>query len=546
MKPIHAHHQEATQIARALGISPEELETRKRFLNFTPEQARLLEGLVETFQREAPPFVASLHDRLAQHPKAREILEKAPSPLWLQNRHIEYFTEMAEGKYDFDYALNRISVGLAHQKIGMEPKWFLGSFSLFLEWIIPRILEHETSPPKTNIAALMAVIKLSFLDISLALDAYFQADRSMLDLLSRVFDTDVEVVWILDTEGKILHANKTSGRIVGRPSEMLRGMTIQEVTGLPPEEAAQLFASIGNHAREHEFWEGELTVSRPDGTAFPARGTLNTVHDHSGVISHFILEFRDWTEDKKIQEELERRTEDLIRSNQDLEQFAYVASHDLQEPLRMVTSYTQLLARRYKGQLSEEADEFIGFAVDGAARMQSLINALLAYSRVGTRGRDLTTVDTQTVFEQAKENLKIAIQESQATVTNTPLPTVSGDPVQLMQLFQNLIGNALKFRGPQPPAIHVSALNEEKEWVFSVSDNGIGIAPKFWSRIFVIFQRLHSKEEYPGTGIGLAMCKKIVERHGCRIWLESEPGQGSTFFFTMKPVSSNKEKIHEQ
>ncbi len=542
IKPIHTHHQQAIQMAEALGISPEELEARKGFLHFTADEARLLQDLLEPFQREVPLFVEFLHDRLGRYPETRQILEQVPSPLWLQKRHIEYFIEMTEGQYGLEYAWNRIAVGLAHQKIGMEPKWFMGSFSLFLEWIIPRILKDRTATPEKNIATILAVIKLSFLDASLALDAYFQADRSMLDLLSRVFDTDVEVVWILDTDGRILHANKTSGRIAGRDPSALRGTMLQDVLGMTPDEVSLFFADIGAHAREHEFWEGEFAVARPDGSSFPAWGTLNTVHAASGELSHFILEFRDRTEDKKVQEELERRTQDLLRSNKDLEQFAYVASHDLQEPLRMVTSYTQLLARRYKDQISEEANEFIGFAVDGAARMQALINALLAYSRVGTHGRELVPVETQTAFEQAKSNLKIAIQESQATITSTPLPTVTGDPIQLMQLFQNLIGNALKFRGTDSPVIRVGASREGPEWVFSVSDNGIGIDPKFWSRIFVIFQRLHSKEEYPGTGIGLAMCKKIVERHGGRIWLESDAGKGSTFFFTMKPVSRKKGK----
>lgn len=545
MKPIYAHHQQAMQMAQALGITPDEFGIRKEFLNFTDADIRLLSGLFEPFQKEMPLFVEFLHERLGSFPETRRILERVPSPLWLQKRHIEYFIEMTESQYGIEYAWNRISVGLAHQKIGMEPKWFLGSFSLFLEWAIPRILGNSSVSAEENLATVLAIVKLSFLDASLALDAYFQADRSMLDLLSHVFDTDVEVVWILDTNGQILHANKTSARIVGRDTESLRGKTLQEIMGIPEEEAALFFTRICSHAREHEFWEGELSISRTDGSGFPALGTLNTVQAASGEISHFILEFRDWTDEKRVQEELERRTQDLLRSNQDLEQFAYVASHDLQEPLRMVTSYTQLLARRYKGQLSEEADEFIGFAVDGASRMQSLINALLAYSRVGTQSRELVPVDARTPFEQAKSNLEIAISENQASLTHDPLPTVMGDPIQLMQLFQNLIGNAIKFHGPDPPVIHVSAKKDGQEWIFSVSDNGIGIDPRFWSRIFVIFQRLHSKEEYPGTGIGLAMCKKIVERHGGRIWLESNAGQGSTFFFTLQPDSGKKGKNHE-
>ncbi len=244
------------------------------------------------------------------------------------------------------------------------------------------------------------------------------------------------------------------------------------------------------------------------------------------------------TERRRAEAALKDRTRELERSNADLEQFAYVASHDLQEPLRMVASFTQLLAARYKGKLDAEADEFIGYAVEGATRMQSLIEGLLSFARVGTRGKELKPTNSLAVFSRSLQSLDLALRESKATVTNGSLPVVAADESQLEQLFQNLIGNAVKFCGPQAPQVHVSAHRNGKEWIFSVKDNGIGIEPQYQGRIFVIFQRLHPRSEYPGTGIGLSICKKIVERHGGRIWVESARGQGSTFHFTMPLVES--------
>ena len=238
-----------------------------------------------------------------------------------------------------------------------------------------------------------------------------------------------------------------------------------------------------------------------------------------------------------LQREIAARAEvqaALQRSNTELEQLAYVASHDMQEPLRMVASYLQLVAQRYQGRLDADADEFIGFAVDGAKRMQALINDLLAYSRVGTKAKPFEPTDTNVILEMAMNNLRVAIDESNARITHDPLPTVMGDGMQLVQLLQNLLANAIKFRrGDAPPQVHIGVEPTETAWRLSVHDNGIGIAPEYFERIFVLFQRLHARREYAGTGIGLAICKKIVERHGGRIVVHSQPGEGATFTFTL-------------
>ena len=284
-----------------------------------------------------------------------------------------------------------------------------------------------------------------------------------------------------------------------------------------------LYASRHETSREEVALRDGRTLDRYSAPMFGSDG------QYYGRIWYF----RDITESKRAEEKLRLTLRDLARSNKDLEQFAYVASHDLQEPLRMVSSYTQLLARRYQGQLDATADKYIHYAVDGAGRMQSLIEDLLAYSRVGTRAQGFAPADCTAVLGQALANLKAAIEQSGAVVTHDALPVVVHDQSLLVQLFQNLIGNAIKFHVAAPPRVHVSAEQKGGEWVVAVRDNGIGIDPQYAERIFTIFRRLHTNEEYAGTGIGLAICKKIVERRGGRIWVESQPGTGSTFYFTV-------------
>lgn len=237
--------------------------------------------------------------------------------------------------------------------------------------------------------------------------------------------------------------------------------------------------------------------------------------------------------------ELKKMADELTRSNKDLKEFAYVVSHDLKEPLQVIKGFLMLFEKRYKDKLDEKANEIIRFTVDGAKRMQELIKDLLEYSQVGNRGKEFKPTDCSLILNKAISNLKVSIEESRAVVTHDTLPMVMADAIQLSSLFQNLIGNAIKFHGSEAPMVHISTERKGDEWLFSVRDNGIGIDPKFADRIFAVFQRMHSSDEYPGTGIGLAICKKIVEHHGGRIWVESEPGKGATFYFTIPERQAN-------
>ncbi|NIP95614.1 MAG: PAS domain-containing protein, partial [Akkermansiaceae bacterium] len=302
---------------------------------------------------------------------------------------------------------------------------------------------------------------------------------------------------------------------------------------LHPDDLDQTKAAIEAHLNERVSYDVEyrLCCRNGDYRWFRARGLA--LWDDDGNATRMSGSISDVTERKRAEEDLLRRTEELERSNKDLEQFAWVASHDLKEPLRAVSNYVQLLERRYRDALDDEGRRFIGFAVDGAKRMRVLINDLLAFSRIGTRGKELAPVDSGKPLATAVKNLALTIRERGAEVEAEPLPRVWGDGIQLTQVFQNLIGNAIKFC-ERNPRIRVSAAKEGPMWRFSVQDNGIGMDPAHQKKVFEVFQRLHTRQKYEGTGIGLAVVRKIVERHGGRVRVDSSPGEGSTFSFTLR------------
>jgi PAS domain S-box-containing protein len=364
------------------------------------------------------------------------------------------------------------------------------------------------------------------------------ADKHLAQMEGRyrgLLEAAPDAMVVVNRRGEIVLLNVQAEKQFGYHRDELVG---QKMKNIIPEGFAERLIADGLRSAEDALAQKigtgiELSGRRKDGTDFPIELMLSPLESAEGILVTAAI--RDITTRKTAENHLLQKVEELNRSNEELGQFAYIASHDLQEPLRMVASYTQLLSRRYTGKLDADADEFIAFAVDGANRMQRLIQDLLAFSRIGTKGADLVDYSSEEAMQQALTNLRTVIGDSGAQVTHDPLPTVLADEMQLVQLFQNLVGNAIKYQSAGVPHVHVSAaMNVDKKWVFSVKDNGLGIDPQYFDRIFGMFQRLHKREEFEGTGIGLAICKKIVERHKGTISVESQLGQGSTFRFTME------------
>ncbi|NTU49271.1 MAG: PAS domain-containing protein [Syntrophobacteraceae bacterium] len=322
----------------------------------------------------------------------------------------------------------------------------------------------------------------------------------------------------------------------------------QDITGYPSEEFFRVPGLLDAlvHPEDQPLWAAhnqeelaeknpgplEFRIQTPEGEVRWVSHFCKPVHDHhNGTFLGVCGSNRDITCQKQAEEEVRVKTQELLRSNAELEQFAYVASHDLQTPLRAISGYLNLLTKRCEGKLEGDADRFIQRTHENVLRMQRLIQDLLTFSRLTTRARPFQPTDLNQVLGEVLEMLHPAIEETGAKITSEPLPTIRADYSQFLQLFQNLIGNAIKFRDSRPPEVHIDAQRAERTWLFSIKDNGIGIDPQYADRIFLIFQRLHTVDQYPGTGIGLAICKKIVERHGGRIWVESQPGEGANFKF---------------
>jgi PAS domain S-box-containing protein len=378
---------------------------------------------------------------------------------------------------------------------------------------------------------------LGFSEISHDITERNERDAKYRGLLEAAPDAMV----VVNQAGEIVLLNVQAQKQFGYHSDELVG---QQVKHIIPEGFAERLVADGNRsaaeALAQQIGAGiELQGRRKDGSDFPIEIMLSPLASRDGTLVTAAI--RDISVRKEAEALLLKAVGELKRSNDELKHFAYVASHDLQEPLRMVASYTQLLARRYRGKLDNDADEFIAYAVDGCNRMQQMIRDLLTYSSAGTAATTLQTISSELALQVALTNLRVAIEESGALVSHDSLPTVTTDNTQLTQVFQNLIGNAIKYRSSGVPRIHISAGSDgRRERIFSVRDNGMGIDPQYFDRIFVLFQRLHGRGEFAGTGIGLSICKKILERLGGRIWVESQLDQGSTFHFALPDEGASK------
>jgi PAS domain S-box-containing protein len=389
------------------------------------------------------------------------------------------------------------------------------------------ILTHSTPIIREGQVAGVRGIVVDISDLKRTEQALRESERRFRTLLKSLH----EGIWVLDKDDRTTFVNPRMTEMLGYTEEEMLGKPVYDFND---EEWKKFTVAKMERRRQGvtEQLEGELL--RKDGGRVYALFETSPILDEDGNYAGSIAGVQDITDRKRNEERMKRTLAELDRSNKELEHFAYVTSHDLREPLRMMTSFSQALEKHYKGRLDGSADEYIHFIVDGASRMQRLIDDILVYSRVGTRGLPFEPVDMGKALQEALLNLKASVDETRARITSDPLPVIRGDLVQMQQLLQNLLGNAVKFhKDGEPPVVRISADRKGEDWLFSVQDNGIGMDPELFGRLFVLFQRLHPPDKYPGTGVGLAVAKKIVERHGGRIWVESQPEKGSTFHFTI-------------
>jgi PAS domain S-box-containing protein len=502
-------------------------------------------------------FSHDLSESQESEAKYRGLLEAAPDAMVVVNRAGEIVLLNLQGEKQFGYdrgelvgqqVKNIIPEGFAERLIADATRSVADALKQQIGMgieLIGRRKDGSEFPieimlsPLENAEGILVTAAIRNISVRKAAEEHLaQMEGRYRGLLEAAPDAMV----VVNQAGEIVLLNLQAEKQFGYYRDELVG---QQVKNIIPEGFAERLIADGTRtaaeALTQQIGAGiELSGRRKDGRTFPIEIMLSPMENSEGIL--ITAAIRNITERKKSEEHLVKTAEGLKRSNDQLEQFAYVASHDLQEPLRMVASYTQLLAKRYQGRLDSDADEFIAYAVDGCNRMKGLIRDLLNYSHAGTDSKVLREISSETALKEALINLRGSIEESGAIVTHDWLPAITADDTQLVQVLQNLIGNAIKYHGTAAPLVHVSATkNGGKEWIFSVRDNGLGIAPQYLERIFIIFQRLHGQQAFSGTGIGLAICKKIVERLGGRIWVESQPEKGSTFFFSLPESDGNDE-----
>jgi PAS domain S-box-containing protein len=518
-----------------LTISPLRDGQRNSFHAFLHDISRRKQAEEEL--RHSQAFYESLVESLPLMVIRKDLKGKVTFGNKLYARDLGMPLEAIIGKTDFDLFPQR----LAEKYVADDRRVISGGQVVevveeHVDALGHRLFVHVLKSPVRDVSGRIVGLQVLFWDVTqkrLAEEALDELQRQH----ELILQSAGEGIIGLDSHGVVKFANPVAAQMPGWDVNSLNGQSFHEVFWrtrngeTPPDPqsnpiAGSLRGGIQVHQEDDQF-------RHRDGASFPVDYTVNAIRDEQGGIVGAVVVFEDITERKKAETDLRVAARELSRSNDELQQFAYVAPHDLQEPLRMVASYLQLVERRYADRLDADATEFIHFAVDGATRMQTLINDLLAYSRVGTRDKLYRPVKLAEAVQQACRCLNVSVRECGARIDVLELPTVHADFTQMVQLFQNLIGNAIKFRGSQLPVVVIEACQVGLEWKISVRDNGLGFDPQYSERIFVIFQRLVTRSEYPGTGIGLAICKCIVERHGGRIWAESQPDRGTTFFFTI-------------